>query len=383
MKKRIDVIDFLRGISIIAIILLHIIYPLDFRPLTAYASNSNLMFLRDILNFSIVSLVIVSGFSLSYSTKKIKFNLKNTLQFLKKRTKRILSPWFIYVVVSVFIYGIIALLFPNFSAKLFEQFPFFSYQSIWKIPARWIILKWIIILMVVLSLLFPLLRSVYHKGKIAITTLFLLYITSIIFSIKYSLNPYDYLDISFINLIKLSLPTLSFLTTFVIGWSLIFIFGFYLEKLYFDNKFRKKRVILTVIAIISFIIMNIIYNFFDINTNIILNKTPPSPYYLIFGISITLILLTIFYELPNFMSKYKKFFYFFSNNSLWIFLWGYLTIIFVSIAFSSLEINIYLKLTLEFITNLILLTGIIILQKSKAIHIMKYFCYFYLEKMKE
>jgi len=207
MKKRIGAIDFLRGISIIAIILLHIIYPLDFRPSTIYASDSNLQFFRDVLNFSIVSLIIVSGFSLSYSTKKTDFNLKNTIQFFKKRSKRIFIPWFIYIAISFLIYGFIALIFPNLSARIFQLFPFFSYQSFWKIPARWIILKWIIILIIMLSFLFPLLRFIYHKGKIAITTLLFLYLTSIILYTKYSLNPYNYLDTGFMNFFMLSLLT--------------------------------------------------------------------------------------------------------------------------------------------------------------------------------
>ncbi|MBI2449606.1 acyltransferase family protein [Candidatus Pacearchaeota archaeon] len=364
MRKRVDAVDFLRSISIIAIILLHIIYPLDFQPSSSYASNNIIIFLRDILNFCVVTLVIVSGFSLSNSTRKIKFNIKNTLQYFKKRAKRIIVPWLIYIAVSALIYGIIAFLLPDFSTRIFQKFPYFSYQSIWKIPFRWIILKWIIILMIMLGFLFPFLKYIYKKGRTTITLLFLFYIFSIILSIKYSLNPYDYLNISFVNIIKPSLSVLSFIATFVLGWSLVFIFGFYLEKLYFEDSFRKKIIALTIIAIISFIIINAIYNFIGLDTSITLNKTPPNPYYLIFGISITLILLTIFYQLPDFMSKCKAFFIFFSNNSLWIFLWSYLTIVFVSIGFSHIDINIYLKIALEFISNLILLAGIIILQNN-------------------
>ncbi len=120
MRKRVDAVDFLRSISIIAIILLHIIYPLDFQPSSSYASNNIIIFLRDILNFCVVTLVIVSGFSLSNSTRKIKFNIKNTLQYFKKRAKRIIVPWLIYIAVSALIYGIIAFLLPDFSTRIFQ-----------------------------------------------------------------------------------------------------------------------------------------------------------------------------------------------------------------------------------------------------------------------
>ena len=55
---------------------------------------------------------------------------------------------------------------------------------------------------------------------------------------------------------------------------------------------------------------------------------------------------------------------FVSRNSFWIFLWSYLTIIFVSYGFSFLSINIYLKLALEFAANCILLVGIVKLQRK-------------------
>jgi surface polysaccharide O-acyltransferase-like enzyme len=77
MKDRTEVIDYLRAISILAIVLIHIILPTIYNLPTIYSSNNFLFVLWKFLNLSVVSLIICSGFALYVSYPKLKTRKKD------------------------------------------------------------------------------------------------------------------------------------------------------------------------------------------------------------------------------------------------------------------------------------------------------------------
>ena len=182
MNRKVLAIDYLRALSILALILLHLILPLSGMAPTEYALHPVLGTLRDLLNLCVVTLVVCSGYSLYRSTAEIEFTVTNTLIFYKKRFGRLLLPWVHYVLISVAVYGIVALFFPGFGEWLLRTYPFLSHANYGGIPIAWITLKWIVILLLLLTLLFPFLRHVYRRRPVVLGAMIALYIASCVLS---------------------------------------------------------------------------------------------------------------------------------------------------------------------------------------------------------
>lgn len=364
MKKRILAIDFIKGLSIFIMIFLHIILYVEGINDTDYSKIPFLYYLRDLLNFCVVTLVIGSGFSLYKSTKNINFNIKNSIRFYKKRLLRLIIPWKIYIIISISVYFLIKIISNNFLNTLKQDYSMLNFMVIKDIPLGWLLIKWIIFLMIFLTISYPILKNLYEKKKNYIPYLIIIYLISVILSLEnplsffYTLhknNHYDFFTL-FPNII-----------TFILGWSLLYLFSFYIEELYSNDLLLKNLKKLTFLSILSttFFFLFIKTNNFDIRVTF--NEFPPNPYFFSLGISITFILLNCYHTIEKFLIKSKilQLIQFYSKHSLWIYLWSLQIYLFIGYLFSRfININIYLRLITEFTITCIILTLIILSQES-------------------
>jgi hypothetical protein len=362
MKRKLLAIDYLRGLSILSIILLHIILPMRNMPPTEYSSLPVLFTLRDLLNLSIVTLIACSGFSLFLSTAGGESDIRS---FYAKRLKRLVFPWLNYVIISFLVYAIMSIFFPGFSDTLFAKFPFLAIANVGGIPIAWITLKWIVMLLVILTLLFPLLKYIYVGRPSLILAILGIYLAASVLLRIYPTDYYQYGDQQWgwLNLLLAG-------TSFVAGWSLVYIFGFSLDKLYNGPSFMKSDMKVTFISILVFVAIYTAYRALGIDTSIHVNKFPPSPYFLSLGIAATLVLLSVFISFkPLFRAWPRHALEFASVNSYWLYLWSLLTLFILHHVFSLFGLDPYIKLPLEFLANIAVLYLIIRVQRMIGIRI--------------
>ena len=369
MNRKVLAIDYLRGLSILSLILVHLILPLSGMPLTEYAMHPVLAPLRDLLNLCVVTLVVCSGFSLYRSTAELKFTGVNILAFYRKRFGRLLLPWVHYVLISVAVYGVVALFFSGFGDWLVRTYPFLSVANYGGIPFAWITLKWIVILLLLLTLLFPFLRHVYRKRPVLLGVMIACYLASAVLAQIYPVDRSRYQDLGFAPV-----PVLLETTTFVLGWSLVCIFGFSLDKLYSDERFMKKDMKVTFLAVFLFLATDVTYASLHLPLSMEANKFPPSPFYVLLGIAVTLVLLSIFISFESLIrGVLRKVLEFFSANSYWLYLWSLILLFISNFIFSHFELPLPVRLLLEFLFNCVVLSALVWAQKRVKVRI-------YLEK---
>ncbi len=365
MNRKVLAIDYLRGLSILSLILVHLILPLSGMPLTEYAMQPVLVTLRDLLNLCVVTLVACSGFSLFRSTAETEFTVTNTRAFYRKRFARLLLPWVHYVLISVAVYGVVALFFPGFGGWLLRTYPFLSVANYGGIPFAWIALKWIVILLLLLTLLFPWLRHVYRKQPVVLGMMIACYIASCVLALIYPVDRTRYRDLGFAPL-----PVLLEVASFVLGWSLVCIFGFSLDKLYSDDRFMKKDMKVTFLAVFLFLAAYVLYAALDLPLAIGANKFPPSPFYVLLGIAVTLVLLSLFISFESLIRGIPRtVLEFFSANSYWLYLWSLVLLFISNFIFSHFGLPLAVRLLLEFLFNCVVLALLVTAQKHVKVRI--------------
>jgi hypothetical protein len=365
MNRKELAIDYLRALSILALILVHLILPLSGMPPTEYSEVPVLFTLRDLLNLCVVTLVACSGFSLYLSTAEFELTGSSVLAFYRKRVRRLLLPWAHYAVISTVLYGVAALFFPGFSKWLPEAYPFLAVANHGGIPFAWILLKWIVILLLLLTLLFPFLRHAYRNQPWMIAVLVAAYLASSVLSIIYPADLSRYGEAAFSTV-----PILLMGSSFILGWSLVLIFGFSLQKLYIDERFMKKDMKAPFIAVLVFLAVHVSYRALGLPILIEANKFPPSPYYLSLGMAVTLVLLSFFLSFQSFFERFpRRTLEFFSANSYWIYLWSLVLLFISNYIFSGFRLPPPIKLVLEFLFNCVALSLIVIVQKRVGIRI--------------
>lgn len=358
MKHKIEAIDYLRGLSILAIIVIHVLAWHDVGMLTEYTKLPFLFNLRDLLQFSVVTVIICSGFSLYLTNNQISLKPKELAMFYQKRIKRLLFPWWIFLIIFFSIHIIIKYLFNIELIDLSKQYILSSFLMLGGIGFGWLVL-----VMLILTLLFPFLKYLYDNvnKKLLFSTMAIAYLISMFWFNKNPLNILNF-QIDAINnffLITMVIP-------FIIGWSMIYMVGFLLEQFYNEHPSIRQELQLTFGFIGMFIVIQVVYNFLKLERLLHLNKYPPSPYYLSFGLMATFILLTIFFSYKHFIHEHlKRFLSFVSSNSYWLFMWNALTISLI-IPFLSMFnfINVYFKLVVDIVLNIIGVTLLVLLQKK-------------------
>ena len=345
MEHKIEAIDYLRGLSLFAIIIIHVIAWHDTLIITKYSQVPFFFYLRDFLQFSVVTLVVCSGFSLYKSHGKLALKKKDITDFYVKRIKRILLPWWVFLTIFFLVHAVIKILFNRELTDLSGRFILLSF-----LMAGGIGFGWLIILMLVLSLLFPFLKYWYDY--------FDRKIIFVIFASAYLLS------IFLFNI--LGRPVVILAVSFVLGWSIVYFVGFLLEGLYNEHPFVKKELQLTFAFAFLFIVIGAAYMHLGLSRMLYLNKYPPSPYYLSFGLMMTFILLTLFFSCKHFIHAHlKRVLSFFSSNSFWLFMWNALTISLITPLMYAIDLrNIYFKLAADVALNIIAVSFLVLLQKK-------------------
>ena len=245
MKSRFEIIDIIRGTSILAVILIHTSY--------YFISNPIAAFLWKWSQFAVPAFVFCSAYLFFQKPKTISFI------YLKSRLIRLVKPYYIFL---LFFLPMLLLINPD---KLNFKYIFESIILIGGVDINWLVL-----LFVYFMILFPLTQLIYKKHKSLFIAYFLISIASSILFIFYKL-PFTYKYI-------LWLP-----------WSVIPLFTLFFVK----NENKKYFIIITTILtglifVFSFYFQLITHR----STGFIENKYPPNFYFLAYGVfSISIIYL--------------------------------------------------------------------------------------------
>lgn len=292
-KKRYSDIDFFRGLAIIVLIFIHV---------SLYNQRSP-YFLWNFSYFAIPLFVFSSGYVLLKKYKKFT-STKDFFSFLKKRFKRLLLPYYLYLFFNfllTYIFTtvnkeeeIIAL--PLNREEILGQILLLGNPYI----------NWFVVLFLSLALFFPFLTLIIRKRKTFLSTFYLIMAITILLVFK---RP------------SIELKSLKFLL--FIPWLLPFLFA------YFYDAFRKsglKRFTLMLVFFILFTTQGYLLQTNHLSTVLRDNQYPPNFYYFSYGF-FWLFLLSLIFDLDLFKERpVTKFFAYFSRHSYSLFFIHYLTI---------------------------------------------------------
>lgn len=366
---RIKSIDYLRGLSIIGVILIHILawhnksidrvlIWHDAVALSEYTKIPLLFNLGDFLHFFVVALVFCSGFSL-YLSNHTSLKWKDLKSFYIKRAQRLVYPWWTFL-----------------SFFFSFHFVYFFITGVRLIDLSWRYIlssylllggmgfAWIIFLMLILMLMYPFLRYLFDKYNHfkLFGIIILIYSASVII---FNFNP---LNVYNLKTATTLIGLIFFLTTSILGWGVIYMIGFLAA--YLHNHPSKKEIHLALgIGVTSlFIIIFKVYQELDLSSILYDNKYPPSPYYLLFGLMMTLVLFIYFSYMKH--RNLKKILSFFSKNSLWAFMWNALTLTILTPILADFTFtSIYRKLVWNIILNFIFVVLLVILHNKVKTYI--------------
>ncbi len=137
-------------------------------------------------------------------------------------------------------------------------------------------------------------------------------------------------------------------------------------------QFMKKVLELTLGFIGLFILVNIVYTILNFDKHLYLNKYPPTPEFLSFGLMVTFILLILFFSYKHFIPVHlRKLLYFFSSNSYWLFMWNALTLsLFIPLLTLFKFEHISLRLIIAIILNVAGVSLLVLVQNRliKKVH---------------
>lgn len=277
-------IDFLRAISIIGMITIHVLVFNITSDLTRAIWNY--------LHFVVAAFIFCSGYVLlKYQTSLNTF--AQTIAWYKKRAPRLLIPYYAYF----FIHFGLALFFPTFFSGIgiktnYEYFlrglVLFSDSA----------LSWLPLLFTELMLLLPLLFYLNRKRLL-----------------KY----YILLPLIIASLIPLRIIDIDYRLIMWLPWSILTVIAFY-----FSHKEKTKIFILRYLAFgstagIIFLISFFIWKKFNLSTSLFDNEYPPNIFHLSYGIVLTMFTLALTNIKITENKLVKPIYSFFSLNSYTLF----------------------------------------------------------------
>lgn len=291
-------IDVLRTIGIISIILAH-------------TSPPEILSEARIFDVPLMAMLLGMSFVLSMKGKNFEENYGS---YVVKRFKRLIIPTWIFLTIffsSIFLLKICLKISYPFSIKEIIT----SYALISGIGYVWIIRVFFTI-----GLVSPLLLYISRKIKKLLHQILFIYgmllIQQVLCMISGSLSGYS-------SKIFESLIAISF------GYIICAMVGFWVVNLEV-----KQLAIFAAASLIPFLIMNISIPFLSLSEQ----KYPPSPFFVLYGISVSLILLLVLSN-NQFIETFKKitFFNWASKYSLEIYFWHIVPIMFFSWAMPDLS----------------------------------------------
>lgn len=275
MLNRNTTIDFLRGFAIIIMIVIHV---------TAYYLNDSIAnTIWDYAHFAVPVFIFCSAFVYFERKKDAPF----TVSYFYKRAKRLILPYYMYLVV----YFPLTILFT-------KQLP-----SVRKL-IDYIILKgssshylsWLVVLFLYLIVLMPFIRFL-SKRKPALATFTVITFISCIYFLQ-NTTPVNFRYIMW-------LP-----------WSLLVVATWYLVE---AKKKIKSILIVTIISIVTFLITRYVLLSSDKSLVLIQNKYPPNLYYISYGLACIGILYLFHHLLLIKNVTLQRFFNFVSMHSYSLF----------------------------------------------------------------
>jgi peptidoglycan/LPS O-acetylase OafA/YrhL len=259
-------IDLLRGIAMLAMILIHTCY--------YFLSDPTALFIWNWSQFAVPVFIFCSAYLFFQKPKDL------SLEYVRKRIGRLLYPYYIFLLFFIPIYFLIN---PDTSQIKY------IFQSIFVIGG--VDINWLVLLFIQFTIIFPLFFSMHNQNKI------LFYIYSVIAFVSSCL--FIFYKLPFNQKFLMWLP-----------WSVIPIF-----TLYFVNNHNKKS-FMRIMAIISTLLFFTSY-YLEVLTNHKLgmyeNKYPPTIYFLSYGILMTILL----YLLSKLIMKSKLLTSFFAFLSVY------------------------------------------------------------------
>lgn len=295
--KRYLHIDFLRAVSIVGVIAIHVYSDNLITPLN--------MFIWNYLHFVIVAFVFCSGYVMYALYAPRLTSLLSIAGFYEKRLIRLLIPFYWYLLAHY----TLLFFFPNFFSGLGLQFSWrYLFQTMTLTGGLGI--NWLPLLFLQLAILFPLLLLAFRKKRI----LFWAYIfVAVLFTIGITVweFPYAY-----------------YRQVMWIPWSLFFILPwcFYVQEQ--KKTSAKAYYFLSVIGLLDFFLLFVIWKHVGRSLTLIDNKYPPNLYYLSYGIFGSFFLLGLSL-LPVFKKGFSKTYLFISKVSYNLFFIHFIALDFI------------------------------------------------------
>ncbi len=311
-KQRYPEIDILRGISVLAIILIHS---------CVYFLKDKIAFvLWDYSQFAVAVFIFCSAYI--FFAREPQINMSNFVAYLKKRLLRLLPTYYLFA----FLYLVLALIFQHkaITGKIVMQ----NLLLIGGIDFNWLVL-----LFVYLTLLMPLIFFLYQKNK---TLFYLTGLVSIASSVLFIFfRPANYRLTMWLPWLVIPYFTLIFL------------------------KYRQNKIFLFAAASLALIVF-LVLRFTLIEGTQYQNKYPPNLYHLSYGI----FALPVLYSLSRAnlfnIKPVQKFILFLSSNSYTLFFIHLIIIFLITVPvrlklswYSFFMIVLLLALTAQIAINLL------------------------------
>lgn len=325
-KKRLSIVDDLRGISILVMILIHT---------NAYFLKNKIAYMSvELSQFAVVAFVFCSAYLLYLKLPLQSFS--QFISYLKKRVIRLVLPYYCFLALYL------VFLIPKEQHKLTFSYLFHNLFFTGGLDFNWLVL-----LFLELTVLMPLFKLWKEKrGIILIGFTFLSFVSTLIFLAFTPLPFYRWI---------MWLP-----------WSLVVIYTLFFPRIY-ENK--KTFWLITIILFLIFILSQQ-YVLVPLHHSLRMydNKYPPNIYHLSYGI-MGINLLYFFSEKGLFsFSPVRQFVHFFSLHSYSIF-FVHILVIYALTMFFRFHFNwitFFLSvLVITFLVQLLLNKGGSVLQKKK------------------
>lgn len=287
-------IDFLRAVSILGMIAIHVFAYRQFSDLDTGIWNW--------LNFVVVGFVFCSGYVL-YGRYRDVFVKKNLLAWYKKRIIRLLAPYYIFLSIFVLLSFTLPSIFSGFDLKHQAKF---IIESIFMTSGLG--LSWLPLLFVQLTLLFPILSHFWVRRRKLLYVYGAISLMSACYFTIYNF-PYEYYRL------VMWLP-----------WSLILILSFYVFDRDEKESASRNYLILSIIFGLAFLLLYSSWSIFDKSYFLTKNKYPPNLYFILYATFGSVLTLLLSYLKVFKKETLKRFILFTSRESYSLFFVHYIVL---------------------------------------------------------
>ncbi|MBI3980719.1 acyltransferase [Candidatus Microgenomates bacterium] len=256
-KKRFEQIDFLRAISIVGVVAIHV---------AAFnLSNTAAYFAWNYLQFVVVAFVFCSGYVLANRYNTEFASISQILPWLKKRFVRLLLPFYLYFLLHFSLWFLFPNLFSGFGLK--KSFAFILNSLL---LTGGVDLNWLPLLFIQLTLVFVVLSFIKKKTSYYLGYLFFSLLVCAFFTFFNSFSQF-------------------YRWTMWIPWSLVLLTAIKISSLEKQFRFPERKYVLFGSLLFSiFVILLVFFGLTDRSLIFRTHKYPPDLYYLAYSLGLTL-----------------------------------------------------------------------------------------------